>query len=189
LDNPNATVDDLVSSLARAGVTLKPQSLEDRFTPQAAEFFRLLLTRALDKAIASAQPKALGLLRLFKGVFLLDSTLIGLPAALADLLPGCGGRNDAEACKAALKVTARYELAGGCVEGLNLNPGKTADAATELQAAPLPEGSLRLADLGFFDLDVLRSYDSQKVYFISRPVPNLVVYDGRGRKWKLARYL
>src|SRR5271157_2694020 len=51
LDKPTATVDELVTSLARAGVTFKTQSLEDRFTPEAAEFFRLLLGRALDKAI------------------------------------------------------------------------------------------------------------------------------------------
>ena len=189
LDNPAATVDELVTSLARAGVLLKSQSLEGRFTPQAAEFFRLLLCKALDKVVARARPRALGLLRLFRGVFLLDSTLISLPAVLADVLPGCGGRNGAESCRASLKVTVRYEVAAGRLEGVNLNPGKTADASTELQEAPLPAGSLRLADLGFFDLEVLQEYDRQKVYFISRPAPNLVVYDGRGRKWKLARYL
>src|SRR5438445_12935660 len=63
LDKPNATVDELVVSLARAGVLLKSQSLEDRFTPQAAEFFRLLLCAALDKVMATAQPRAIGLLR------------------------------------------------------------------------------------------------------------------------------
>ena len=189
LEKPNSTVDELVISLARAGVTLKSQSLEDRFTPAAAEFFRLLLSAALAKVVAAAEHTAVMLLRLFKGVFLLDSTSISLPAILADVLPGCGGRNDAASCQASLKVTVRYELGAGTLEGVNLNPGKTADATTELQTAPLPAGSLRLADLGFFDLDVLQSYDSQKVYFISRPVPNLVVYDNKGRKWKLARYL
>ena len=53
----------------------------------------------------------------------------------------------------------------------------------------MPRGSLRLADLGFFDLDVLQDYDKQGVYFITRPVPNLVLFDSKGRKWKLARYL
>jgi hypothetical protein len=189
LEKPTSTVDELVDSLARSGVRLKTQSLEDRFTPQAAEFFRLLLSRALDKVVATAERSVVPLLRLFKGVFLLDSTSITLPAILANVLPGCGGRNNPDACKAALKITVRYELGGGSLEGVALSPGKTADATTELQSAPLPEGALRLADLGFFDLEVLQDYDIQKVYFITRPVPNLTLFDAKGRKWKLARYL
>ena len=189
LENPNATVDELVVSLARCGVTLKPQSLEDRFTPTAAAFFRQLLLRALDKVLATASPTAVALLRRFRGVFLLDSTLISLPAVLAEVLPGCGGTDNAASCQASLKVTVRYELNEGRLEGLNLNPGRTADAVTALQQAPLPRGALRLADLGFFDLGVLHDYDQQGVYFISRPAPNLTLIDARGRKWKLARYL
>src|SRR5438876_63910 len=68
-------------------------------------------------------------------------------------------------------------------------PDATGDDRTALQTAPLPAGALRLADLGFFDLDVLQAYDKQKVYFVTRPATNLTVYDTRGRKWKLARYL
>src|SRR4051812_43668189 len=189
LADPQSPLDELVGSLARSGVTLTPHSLHDRFTPQAAEFFRLLLGRALTKVLACADRTAVALLRRFDGVHLLDSTLLALPAALAGLYPGTGGTNDAAACQASLKVTVRYDLAGGRLDGLDLNPGRTADAKTRLQTAPLPKGALRLADLGFFDLDVLQSYDGQGVYFITRPCSNLVVYDGRGRKWKLARYL
>jgi hypothetical protein len=189
LDKPQSSLDELVGSLARSGVTLTPQSLHDRFTPQAAEFFRLLLGQALGKVVAASGRPALALLRRFAGVYLLDSTLIGLPAALAALLPGCGGRDAASSCQAALKVTVRLELAAGCLEGINLNPGRTADAKTELQQAPLPQGALRLADLGFFDLGVLQGYDKQKVYFITRPVSNLLIYTSKGKKCKLARYL
>jgi len=189
LDKPQASLDELVVCLARAGVRLKPQSLDQRFSPAAAEFFRLLLGQALGQAVAASDRSAVPLLRRFRGVYLLDSTLISLPAALAGLLPGTGGKNDAPACQASLKITVRFELAAGCLDGVHLNPGKTADAKTALQQAPLPQGALRLADLGFFDLDVLHGYDSQGVYFISRPATNLVVYDGQGRKWKLARYL
>jgi hypothetical protein len=189
LVTPNATVDELVVSLASAGVSLKTQSLEDRFTPAAAEFFRLLLLRALDKVIAATTPTALALLRRFQGVFLLDSSLVSLPAVLANILPGCGGRDNAEACQAGLKITVRYDLSAGRLEGVNLNPARVAECRTALHTAPLPRGALRLADLGFFDLDVLQDYDRQGVYFITRPAPNLVVYDGKGRQEKLARFL
>lgn len=189
LEKPKATIDELVVALARAGVRLKAQSLEDRFSPEAAEFFRLLLAEALGKVLAAAPGRPLGLLRLFHGVFLLDSTLITLPAVLAEVLPGCGGRDNPEACQAALKVTVRFEVSLGALEGVNLNPGRVADARTELQSKPLPPRALRLADLGFFDLEVLQDYDRQQVYYITRPAMNLVVFDAKGRKWKLAHYL
>src|SRR5262249_36376196 len=155
LDKPQPSLDHLVCCLARAGVRLKPQSLDQRFSPAAAEFFRLLLGQALGQAVAASDRSAVPLLRRFRGVYLLDSTLISLPAALAGLLPGTGGKNDAPACQASLKITVRFELAAGCLDGVHLNPGKTADAKTALQQAPLPQGALRLADLGFFDLDLL----------------------------------
>jgi hypothetical protein len=188
LANPQATGDELVTGLARAGVTLKEQSLDARFTPESAEFFRLLLGEALQKVVATA-PRAVGLLDRFEGTYLLDGSTITLPAALAQLWPGCGGRDDTPACKAALKVMVRYEVGAGVLEGMSLHPGRTADARTPLHDAELPPGSLRLADLGFFDLDVLRGYDRDRVYYISRVQANTVIYDGYGRKWKLARYL
>lgn len=188
LDNPQATGDELVIGLARAGVVLKEQSLDARFTPQSAEFFRLLLNAALQKVVAAA-PRAAGLLDRFEGTQLLDGSTIALPAVLAPLWPGCGGRDDTDSCKAALKVMVRYEVGSGVLDGMSLHPGRTADARTPLHEAPLTPGALRLADLGFFDLDVLQAYDRQRVYYCSRVQANTVIYDELGRKWKLARYL
>jgi len=189
LDNPLATGDELVLGLARAGVTLKEQSLLARFTPQAADFFRLLLSDALSRVIA-VTPRAVGLLDRFEAVSLLDSTTLSLPAALAELFPGCGGRHDTPSTKAALKALVRYDVGAGVLQGLTLHPGRTADtkAALDHEETPLP-GTLQLADLGFFDLDVLQRYDRQRVYFISRVQAGTVIYDEYGRKWRLARYL
>lgn len=188
LANPQATGDELVTGIARAGVLLKEQSLDARFTPKSAEFFRLLLGQALQKVVATA-PRAVGLLDRFEGTYLLDGSTMTLPASLAQLWPGCGGRDDTPACKAALKVMVRYEVGTGVIEGMSLHPGRTADACTALHKAELPPGSLRLADLGFFDLDVLRDYGRKDVYYISRVQANTVIYDEYGRKWKLARHL
>jgi hypothetical protein len=188
LDNPQATADELVTGLARAGVTLQEQSLLDRFTPPAAEFFRLLLNAALRQVVATT-PRAWGLLGRFDGTYLLDSSTITLPAVLASLWPGCGTSADSPGGQAALKVMVRYEVGTGLLEGLSLHPGRTADARIPLHQAPLPAGALRLADLAFFDLDVLHDYDQQRVYYISRVQAHTVIYDEYGRKWKLARYL
>jgi hypothetical protein len=188
LDNPHATLDDLAVAVAPEGQTLAPQSLDERFTPQAADFLRRLLLDAVSHVVA-AQPTAVHLLRRFSGVYLLDSTGVALPAVLAELWPGCGGGGDPAVGQAALKVQVCYELTSGALEGLSLHPGRAADNTAALASQPLPAGSLRLADLGYFDLDVLHTYDRQQVYFVSRLQPKTALYDADGRKWKLGALL
>ncbi|MGH6649486.1 transposase, partial [Aquabacterium sp.] len=188
LQNPDATSADLTASLARAGAAIKPQSLDGRFTPQAAGFFRLLLDKALAKVLAPPS-RALGLLARFKGVYLIDGTTIPLPAVLAEAWPGCGGTAAAVAGKASLKAVVRYEVSGGAITGLSLHAGKTSDVGTPPHRAPLPPRSLRLADLGFFGLDDLAGVDEQDAYYLTRIKSICMVYDQQGRKCKLARYL
>ena len=188
LDNPHATLEDLATAVAQDGCGIAPQSLDERFTATAAEFLRRLLLAAVGQVVA-AQPTAVELLRRFTGVYLLDSTGLALPAALAQLWPGCGGRGDTSACQAGLKVQVCYELNTGALQGLSLHAGRDADNTASLASQPLPQGSLRLADLGYFDLDVLQTYDRHKVYFVSRLQPKTTLYDAGGRKWKLAALL
>ncbi len=168
LDDPDATLEDLARAAAPAG--LAPQSLDERFTPAAAEFLRRLLLAAVGHVVA-AQPTAVELLRRFTGVYLLDSTGVALPAALAAVWPGCGGRGDPAVGRAALKVQVCYELNTGALTGLSLHPGRAADSTAALARQPLPAGSLRLADLGYFDLDVLQGYDRQNGAAASRSRP------------------
>ncbi len=188
LDNPHATLEDLAGAVAPDGLTVTPQSLNERFTPQAAEFLRRLLLAAVGQVVA-AQPTAVALLRRFHGVYLLDSTGVALPAVLADLWPGCGGRGAPAAGQAALKIQVCYEVNTGALEGLSLHPGRAADNTAALAQRPLPAGALRLADLGYFDLDVLQAYDQQRVYFVSRLQAKTTIYDAAGRKWKLGALL
>jgi hypothetical protein len=188
LDNPQATLDDLAVAVAPDGQTLTPQSRDERFTPRAADFLRRLLLEAVGHVVA-AQPTALPLLRRFSGVYLLDSTGIALPPVLAELWPGCGGRGDPTVGRAALKVQVCYEVNRGALEGLSLHPGRAADNTAALAQQPLPAGSLRLADLGYFDLDRLQIYDQQHVYFVSRLQARTTVYDADGRKWPLGTLL
>jgi Transposase DDE domain len=188
LDDPHATLEDLAAAVAADGGGVAAQSLDERFTPTAAEFLRRLLLADVGHVLA-AQPTAVALLRRFTGVYLVDSTGLTLPAALAPLWPGCGGRGDASACQAGLKVQVCYELNTGALQGLSLHPGRAADNTATLASQPLPEGSLRLADLGYFDLDVLQTYDQHKVYFVSRLQPKTTLYDASGQKWKLAALL
>ena len=89
------------------------------------------------------------------GVYLLDSTTIPLPAALADVWRGCGGSTTG-AGRAALKVQVRWEVVRGTLDGIRRSAGRESDARAERARTPLPAGALRVADLGYFDLDSCR---------------------------------
>jgi len=186
LDHPRASLEELILTLAEAGADLSAQALDQRFTEAAAHCLRLVLAAALQQVIA-ADPRAQPLVERFHGVYLLDSTTVPLPAALADRWPGCGGRT-AAAGKAALKIQVRWEVGSGTLDGMALSAGRHADATAELASAALPAGALRLADLGYFDLSVLAEYDRAGVFWLSRVPPRTRLYV-QGQKWELGAFL
>jgi len=187
LEDPQAPVEDLAALAGELGSPLSPSALDQRFTQAAADCLATVLGRAL-QCVLAARPAALPLLRRFNGVYLLDSTTVGLPAQLAPFLPGCGGSTPG-AGKAALKLQVRWELTGCTLEGLDWDAGRSADTRAELARAFLPPGALRIADLGYYDLEALQEYDGQGVYFLSRLPSRTALYDGQGRKWRLGAFL
>jgi hypothetical protein len=187
LDNPQASLDDLALSAATVGARVRPQALDQRFSRQAADCLQTVLQAAVRQVVA-AQPQAIPLLARFAGVYLLDATTISLPACLAALWPGCGGCN-ATAGQAALKVQVRWEWSTGALDGLALQAGRAADGAAPLATASLPAGALRLADLGYFDLEVLQAYDRQRVFWLTRRHSGTAVYVAGQRVRDLAAWL
>src|SRR5499427_7207318 len=125
LEDPQAPVEDLAALAGELGSPLSPSALDQRFTQAAADCLATVLGRAL-QCVLAARPAALPLLRRFNGVYLLDSTTVGLPAQLAPFLPGCGGSTPG-AGKAALKLQVRWELTGCTLEGLDWDAGRSAD--------------------------------------------------------------
>lgn len=187
LDHPQATLEDLAQAATTVGAPVSPQALDQRFTPQAAACLRAVLEQAVTHVLA-AQPAAVPLLQRFHGVYLLDSTSLALPAVLAELWPGCGGRTAASG-QAALKIQVRWEWTGGALDGLSLHAGRESETYGPWSQAPLPAGALRLADLGYFDLDTLQTYDRQQVRWLSRLQAHTAVYVGGQRVRALATWL
>ncbi|MDE0085202.1 MAG: transposase [Candidatus Poribacteria bacterium] len=91
------------------------------------------------------------MLKQFSGVYLQDSTWIALPDELQSVWQGTGCRTDHK--KASIKLHLRFDVLSGAFQHFQLTDGITADRTTEKQFEPLPAGSLRLADLGYFSLD------------------------------------
>jgi Transposase DDE domain len=185
LHDPHASLDGLADFAATLGADLSPQALHQRLTAATTQCLAQLLQSALLRVVA-ATPDAPPLLRRFQGVYVFDSTPISLPAALAGLFPGCGGNPGDGA--AALKVHACLELTTGALE-LDFGPGRQPDVSGVLARGPLPEGALRLADRGFFDLAVLRDYTEQDVYWLTRLPAGVMLQTEQEEPLTLAAFL
>lgn len=188
LSNPKASLDELVRVTALLGVSIQPQSLEERFTPEAAELLRRVLEASL-LAVITADPVAIAVWNRFTEVVVLDSSIVSLPEPLCALFAGCGTSNP-QAGNAAVKLTVAWDLKTGRLRGPLLNAGRHNDKKTALAAEVLPAGSLRVADLGYFHLEHLAAFDHHGAYFLSRFLPLTVVYDDQGTKWsRLSQWL
>jgi hypothetical protein len=166
LDDPTTTIEDLGDELG-----ISKQGLDQRLDDRAADCLWRVAQAGTQRLLA-APPETIPLLRRFQGVVIDDCTGLGLPAELAQQFPGCGG-TDPEAGRAGLKLLVRYEVTTGRFQAMERGAARDSERALVKRLPPLPPGSLRLADLGFFDLDELAGMTRQGVSWISR-VPALV---------------
>jgi hypothetical protein len=158
LADPQATLEAMAQTAAGLGTSITPQGLDERFHPAAARFLEDLLASAMTQLV-TADPVTIPLLQRFVGVYVQDSTVIRLPDALQEVWPGCGGSADS-ASKAAVKFFVRLDLQAGALTRLVPLPAWVSDSATVVADEDLPAGSLRLADLGFFDVEEFRRLNS-----------------------------
>jgi hypothetical protein len=167
LGHPLPTLDNFCQAAAAAGAFVQPQSFDDRFGPKAAECLRLSLADAVGQVIAEA-PLARGLLARFTAVAIQDGSTVVLPDCLEGVWRGNGGRTDNNT-RSAVKLQVRLDLRSGRLSGPFLTDGRASDQTCPLQGDDeLAAGSLRIADLGYFDLDEFARLDGKGVYFLSR---------------------
>lgn len=165
LKNPDATDEELARIAIQLGADVTPQAVAQRHTPQMAEFLKILFQRAISEVIGS--DKALApVLERFLSVILLDSTTITLPDGMKDEFRGCGGSYGGG--QSAMKLQTELDLKGGAIQHVEIEPGRSPDGATIRQAARRGAGSLRISDLGYFDLSVFAEMTRENEYFLSR---------------------
>jgi hypothetical protein len=117
--------------------------------------------------VAISSKKALApILERFTQVLILDSSGVTLPDSMEKLFRGCGGSYSGG--KAALKLQVEFDLRSGALSHIEIEPGRSPDSATSRQSANHPPGSLRITDLGYFNLAVFAAMMLADVYFLSR---------------------
>ena len=188
LDAPQATVQQLAQMAGTVGVAISPQGLDQRFTPAAAQLLYRVLEAAVRHLVAR-EPVAIPLLQRFDGVYLLDSSTVLLPDELADRWPGCGGGDGTgRHTAAAVKLQVQLDLVTGLLRGPVVQEGRAHDRAAP-QQTDFPRGALRLADLGYFRLEVFATLHERGCYWLSRLHALAQVFDAQGQELPLVEWL
>lgn len=168
-----------VEGLIRAGLShdlkISAQGLDKRFTDKACSFMKAVLEEAMGQLITVSNPVELDVLSRFAAVYIADCSTVTLPAALQGIWPGVGG----DASPAALKLDACLEFKTGRLQ-LGLLPGRHADRRSSAAEAVYAPSSLRLQDLGYFNLQRMQEQAQRGEYWISRLQPGTRLFSTDG---------
>lgn len=186
LKNPQATLENLCQVGHAFGLHLTPQGLDQRFTPQACEFLRQLLSETVQEVI-TGQGLELKILQPFKRVRIVDSSLVTLPKELASIWRGCGGSE--EASPSAVKLSVGLEMKKGQLEGPYLVDGATHDRMALGHHPQAEAGELWLTDLGYWSLTHWQELEACGAYWLSRWKSQVCFYDTTGEKWHMDEFL
>jgi Transposase DDE domain len=181
--SPQAGPSALARFAGSLGLTLSKQEVDCHFTELTAQWLLALLRRAV-QVLVCAKGVSLPLLQQFTAVLVEDGSTISLPAALKTVWQGCGSRRTGATkeakSEAGLKITVRFDVLGGRLDGPHLQAGRQHELRSVLHEQQMPRGSLWLADLGYWTLAWLRSVQQQGVYFLLRYKVGIVLwYEGQ----------
>lgn len=200
LADPNASLSSLARALAVAGASVSPQAVQYRFGEAGAALLRGVLEEMTAYALHDAAQRNRqrskrkrsehhsAWLEAFPAIWLRDSTLIPLPAALHDKWPGTGkakvSAKDQEGKEpkskvspsASLKVSVKWEWHSGIIAPLHLTSGLVHDQKAACQQDGIQAnlghgaqcGEMHVFDLGFFALISLAQLHAQGAYFCCR---------------------
>lgn len=185
LANPSASLQQLTQTAALLGTNLSAQALDQRFNKESALCLKLVLEAALQHVFAS-DPVSVALLSRFSRVHLIDTSVIVLPDELFEVWAGCGGTSGKTS---SVKVELGLELVTGRLDGPHLHSGRTHDNKGLLHRADPQAGSLRLADLAYFDLRLMRDFNEKCAYWITRVKSSTRVVDNLGNKLTILEFL
>jgi hypothetical protein len=163
LDNPEASLNDLVQVSAKLGVEISEPGLHGRINDEGVELLKGLLDSSLKQFAAQGAVPAAVLSR-FSRVDMLDSTQITLPKALAPYFAGY----NSPGTEAALKIQLSVDYLKGRLNALQIGAGRVPDQTCELAVRLATPGSLQLFDMGYAVLDYLRRIGQQDAYYLTR---------------------
>jgi Transposase DDE domain len=163
------------------GQLIAPQSLQQRLSLEGAAFLLEVLRQPL-RLLADSQaptlPQGPDWLMQFSEVWATDSTVFGLPSALAALFPNQGGAPGS----AGMKLHLSLDVLGAQLRGFRFEAGRAPEGLAA-QVAHHPPSLLHLLDKGFGkSRPLLYQIDGAQQFFITPLWVPMPLYDERGNK-------
>lgn len=174
LNSASASLEDHCIALKqRYQLSIKKQSLSERFDEGAVRFIQGLLNRHLSTQIsATLQKEKLGkVIQHFSSIKIKDSTRFQVPACFKDYYPGSTGA----ATGAGVHIQFEFDLLNGKVHDLHVTDAMRQDTIDAHQTIhSIEKGSLIIRDLGYFSTSLLNQIQRKDAYYITRPKPRMV---------------
>ena len=164
LKNPKASDEELAQTAAQCGVDVTPQAIEQRHTPKLVAMLKEVFQEGVRVVLGSDRALA-PILERFTKVKILDGSTICLPDSMEEEFAGCGGSYDSG--KSALKLQTELDLRSGALT-IEVEQGRSPDAATPRQQERHGPGSLRITDLGYFNSGVFAEMAANQEFYLSR---------------------
>ena len=165
LAKPAAGLPQIADTAAALGVDVSVQAIQQRSVADLGAFFRMLFHEMLQVVVQSDTAMAEFLNR-FTEVRLMDSSVISLPASQSEEFLGGGVKNGHVI--SSMRLQTELDLASGRLCGIQIESGRQTDQGTDRQHLRPPAGSLRITDLGYFNLSVFAMIHAAGAYFLSR---------------------
>ncbi len=179
-----------MEGLARAGyahgLRVSAQGLDKRFDEKACGFMQSVLEEAVAQVFVAGDLLDVNLLNRFTAVYVADCSTVPLPAVLAGVWQGSGGAGSGS--EAGMKLDTRLELKTGALH-IGLLPGRHSDNRSPVAAATHEPGSLRLQDLGYFNLARMKAQHGRGEFWLSRLQPRTSVLAMDGQPINLLAWL
>ena len=184
LAEPNKSLAGFAQVSADLDVSISPSGLNQRINGESVSLLKQTLGKSIQLSQGSKEAK--GILQQFTAVQIVDSSYMGLPAALHEEYPGIG-----RAQVAGMKVWLNYEYLRGEITALEITAGREADQKSRLHIEHAQANSLHLFDLGFFKQEIFAEFRQKEAYFISRYQTQTALYwsSGNQERFDLAHYL
>lgn len=166
-----------VEGLARAGFShdlkVTAQGLDKRFTETACLFAKNLLEAAVNEVIVPQEKLYAPVFQDFKAIYIHDCSTINFVCwTTENLARGRGG----DASCAALKLDAILELMTGAV-GIKLLYERDADSCSSHAQMGYEKNTLRLQDLGYFNLAlIIKEQTDNGEFWFSRLLSRICIY-------------
>jgi Transposase DDE domain len=187
--DPEIRLSGLAQIGGRREVYVTESAISQRFTPECAKMFLKVMQR-LAEVDLEGEKVDIPLLKQFSAVIVEDSTSVTLLAELAEIWRGCGGGE--KTSEAGVKVFVQWDVLKGKLLGPRLSDARMNDHKTPFEIEELPEGSLYIADLGFFAIERFFRIAKEKTgkrYFVSRLQAKTSLSNRRGHRIQLAGIL